>query len=132
MVAVLESRQVLLLEDDPVCQEFVENALASVGLHVTATSTAVGAMVLAHREHFDLVIADYHLPDYPGSDFIRLLRECDRYRDVPVILFTGRANELDRDRLRDDLLLLVLSKGCSSIQLLTAVFKCLAAVRCSA
>lgn len=131
MVA-FEPRHVLLLEDDPVCQEFVEHALASVGLHVTATSTAVNAMVLAQRERFDMVIADYHLPDYPGSDFVRLLRDCDRYRDIPVILFTGRADELDRDRLRNDLLLLVLSKGCSSMHLLTAVFKCLAAVRCSA
>lgn len=131
MVAVLEPKHVLLLEDDPICQDFVEHALASVGLHVKATSTAVDAMVLAHREHFDLVITDYHLPDYPGSDFVRLLRHCERYRDLPVILFTGRAEELDRDRLRDDLLLLVLPKGGSSIQLLTAVFKCLAAVRCS-
>jgi len=131
MVAVLETRHVLLLEDDPISQEFVEHALSSVGLRVTSSAKAVDALVLARQKHFDLVIADYHLPDYPGSDFVRLLRQSDYYRHVPVILFTGRADELDQKRLCDDLFLLVLSKGCSSVHLLTAVFKCLAAIRCT-
>jgi CheY-like chemotaxis protein len=132
MVAVLEPRHVLLLEDDPVSQEFVVHALSSAGLHVTTRARAVDALVVAHQKRFDLVIADYHLPDYPGSDFVRLLRQSDGYRSVPVILFTGRADELNRQRLCDDLFLLVLAKGCSSVHLLTTVFKCLAAVRCSA
>jgi len=44
---------------------------------------------------------------------------------------TGRANELDRKWLYDDLFVLLLVKGLDSQHLLTAVFKCLAAARCS-
>lgn len=132
MVAAAQFEHVLVLEDDPTCQEFVEIALSSAGLQVTTATKAVDALMLARGKHFDLVITDYYLPDYPGSDFVRLLREHDEYEHVPIILLTGRADELDQKRLREDLFLLVLSKGCTSVHLLTAVFKCLAAVRCPA
>lgn len=125
----LEHRQILLLDDDPFCREVVAHALSNVGLEVATAAKAVDALVLAKRSHFDLVIADYFLPDYPGTDFVRLLRNCREYEDVPAILLTGRADELDRDRLLDELFLLVLPKGEGSRPLLVAVFKCLAAVR---
>lgn len=128
--AVPASKHVLVLDDDPIGREIVEHALLSVELQVTTAGKAVDAMLLAHRRHFDLVIADYYLPDYPGTDFVRLLRCCEQYRDTPIILLTGRAEELDRQWLCDELLVLLLAKGCSSQQLLTAVFKCLAALRC--
>ncbi len=125
----LQSRHILIVEDNPVCREVVEFALWSVGLSVTSAARAAEGLLEARRQPFDLVITDYYLPDYPGTDFVRLLRESEQYADVPVILLTGRAEELDRQRLRDELLLLVLSKDCGSLNLLVAVFKCLAAVR---
>ena len=127
-----EPKQILILEDDLTCQDIVEVALSSVGLQVTTATKAVDALVLARRKHFDLVISDYFLPDYLGTDFVRLLRDCEGYEHVPVILLTARADELDRERLLAELFLLVLPKGCSSRQLLVAVFKCLAALRCPA
>ena len=127
-----ERKQVLVLDDDLICQEVVELALSTVGLPVTTAGKAVDALLLARRRDFDLVIADYFLPDYPGTDFVRLLRQCEGYEHVPVLLLTGRAGELDHRRLLDELFLLVLPKGCSSLELLVAVFKCLAAVRCPA
>lgn len=127
-----EPKQILILEDDLTCQDIVGVALSSVGLEVTMADKAVDALVLAHRKHFDLVISDYYLPDYPGTDFVRLLRDVEGYEHVPVILLTARADELDRQRLLAELCLLVLPKGCSSRQLLIAVFKCLAALRCPA
>jgi CheY-like chemotaxis protein len=131
-VMQVDSKHVLILEDDPTCQEMVEFALSNTGLRVTTADTAVEALVLARRTRFDLIIADYLLPDYPGTDFVRLLRQSEPYKDMPIIMLTGRAEELDRERLKDDLFLLVLSKSDSWAQLLTAIFKCLAAVRCPA
>ena len=128
----LQSKHILVLEDNPICRDVVEFALSNVGLSVTAEARATDALLRARRKQFDLVISDYYLPDYPGTDFVRLLRDSDGYEDVPAILLTGRADELDCRRLRDDLFLLVLSKDCGSLQLLVAVFKCLAAVRSAA
>ena len=124
-----QSEHVLVLEDGDTYRSIVEFNLSQAGLRVATAATAVEALLLARQEHFDLVIADYYLPDYPGTDFVRLLRQTEGYRDTPVILLTAWAEELDRQRLREDLLVLVLSKSCSMRRLLDAVFKCLAVVR---
>jgi len=126
---VKQARRILLLDDDPISQDVVGSALSSAGLEVTTAAKAVDALVLARRRRFDLVIVDYYLPDYPGTDFVRLLRQSEDYAQMPVIMLTARADELDRERLFNELSLLVLPKGCGSLQLLIAVFKCLAAVR---
>ena len=124
-----QSEHVLVLEDGDTYRSIVEFNLSQAGLRVATAATAVEALLLARQEHFDLVIADYYLPDYPGTDFVRLLRKMDDYRNTPVILLTAWADELDRQRLCEDLLVLVLSKSCRMRQLLDAVFKCLAVVR---
>ncbi|HUT92792.1 MAG TPA: response regulator [Thermoguttaceae bacterium] len=123
------SEHVLVLEDGETYRSIVELNLSQTGLRVATAATAVEALLLARQEHFDLVIADYYLPDYPGTDFVRLLRQTDGYRNTPVILLTAWADELNRQRLCEDLLVLVLSKSCSMKRLLDAVFKCLAVVR---
>ena len=127
-----QSEHVLVLEDGDTYRSIVEFNLSQAGLRVATAATAVEALLLARQEHFDLVIADYYLPDYPGTDFVKLLRRTDDYRNTPVILLTAWADELDRQRLGEDLLILVLSKSCSMRRLLDAVFKCLAVVRLTA
>jgi len=123
------SEHILVLEDGETYRSIVELNLSQAGLRVATAATSVEALLLARQEHFDLVIADYYLPDYPGTDFVRLLRGTDGYRNTPVILLTAWADELDRQRLCEDLLVLLLSKSCSMKRLLDAVFKCLAVVR---
>ena len=120
---------ILVVDDEPGMRSMMGFELAERGHLVTEAVDGSEAIGHLERSEFDLVITDYFLPDYPGTDFVRLLRDSDHYKDVPVILLTGRADELDCQRLRDDLFLLVLSKQCGSLQLLVAVFKCLAAVR---
>ena len=126
------SEHILVLEDGDTYRSIVEFNLSQAGLRVATAATAVEALLLARQEHFDLVIADYYLPDYPGTDFVRLLRQKDDYRNTPVILLTAWADELDRQRLCEDLLVLLLSKSCSMQRLLDAVHKCLAVVRLTA
>ena len=124
-----QPEHILVLEDEPTHRDVVAYHLASGGFRVATAAEATEALFLAQQEHFDLVLADYYLPDYPATDFVKLLREIDEYRRVPVILLTARADELNRQHLRDDLGLLVLSKPCSMESLLHTVSKCLAIAR---
>jgi CheY-like chemotaxis protein len=121
-----EPPHILVLEDDSAHRKVIEFNLIQAGFKVTTAAESAKALSRATRDHFDLVIADYYLPDYPGTDFIRLLREFDGYKDVPAILLTGRADELDRKRLRNELSVLLLSKPYPMAQLVDTVSKCLA------
>jgi len=125
-----EPQHILVLEDDPTHRNVIAFNLTHAGFRVTTAAESAKALSLAQHDHFDLVITDYYLPDYPGTDFVKLLREFDGYEHVPAILLTGRAEELDQKRLRDELLILLLSKPCAMARLVDTVSKCLAIAHC--
>ena len=126
-----QAQTILVLEDNPAHRNVVVFNLTKAGYCVTAAAESAKALLLARSQQFDLIITDYYLPDYPGTDFIRLLRRIDGYERVPVILLSARLGELNVDRLRDELLILVLSKPCSMAKLVDSVSKCLAIAHCT-
>lgn len=126
---ILQSQNILIVEDDRKFLAVLEFSLKRAGATGSSSTRAAQALVLAKQKQFDFVISDYYLPDYPGTDFIRLLRQMDRYQCVPVILWSARVWELDEQRLRDELSILMLSKNCPMQELVKTVSSCLAFVR---
>lgn len=120
-----QSGHILVVEDDPIHRKVVVLHLSRAGFTVEAAPLAVEALRLAEIEHFDLAIVDYILPDYPGTDLVKLLRKIHGYEATPVILLTARADELNVPRLREQLSVLVVSKPCSMAALVDMVSKCL-------
>lgn len=82
--------RVLLVEDDPVIQEYCRETLAAGGLTVEACATAKEARALFAAAAPDLVVLDIGLPDGTGLD---LLREWGaRGARVPVLFLTARGD----------------------------------------
>lgn len=84
--------RILLVEDDPLQQELVENALQPHGLEVRPAGTAAAAR--ARLDNADLVILDLGLPDGDGLDLLSELREW--HPEVPVVVVSARASVEDR------------------------------------
>jgi DNA-binding response OmpR family regulator len=84
---------VLVVDDEPMVREVVARYLRLDGfrVHEAADGTAAIDWLLGHRP--DLVVLDIMLPGTDGLTILRRLREQD---DVPVILLTARAEEVDR------------------------------------
>ncbi|MDP6554466.1 MAG: response regulator [Pirellulaceae bacterium] len=121
--------KILVLEDDLPFQKVLKHWLSNAGFQVTIAATAVDALYRARKQQFDLVISDYCLPDYLGTDFLKLLREIHSYECIPAILVTARADELDKQWLRRELKILVLPKPCNMALLCDTVGKCLSIAR---
>ncbi|NEP17656.1 MAG: response regulator [Leptolyngbya sp. SIO4C1] len=83
----------LLLEDDPNDVELISAKLANSELdcevHVVDTKTDFQTSLEAQT--YDLVLADYSLPDYDGISAIQAVRARDPY--VPCILLSGVLGE---------------------------------------
>jgi two-component system chemotaxis response regulator CheY len=124
-----QTGHILAVDDDVVHRKTLALILSRAGFTVATAEDAVAGLELARREQFDLVISDYHMPDYPGTDFIRLLRRDQRYAATPVILLTARADELNVPKLRDELAVMVMSKPCSLEQVVSTVSRCLDVAR---
>lgn len=84
--------RVLLVEDDPSLHTPLARALRREGFTVHVATTGRGALA-ALAPTPDLVLLDVGLPDLNGLAVCRRIRA--RGNDVPVLMLTARAGELD-------------------------------------
>ncbi|PPK52575.1 response regulator [Marinobacter persicus] len=85
---------VLVLEDDELVAELLETVIASAypGALVKKFLLLEEAIAETGRQHLDLVITDWNLPDGSGLELVRHLRERDS--ELPIVMVSGRS---DRD-----------------------------------
>jgi len=95
------SGRVLVADDEAVIREFMAELLGSWGLEVAVFPDGAAARdaVQADLQRYDLVITDQTMPQLTG---IELARELTRLRPgLPVILYTGYAEDLSQRELRE-------------------------------
>ena len=82
-----------MLEDDPIDAEIVSTTLRNSQIDFSATLVDNRADFIAamEREHIDLVLADYSLPDFDGLSAIALVQSYDP--EIPCILVSGVLGE---------------------------------------
>ncbi|MEZ5219438.1 MAG: response regulator [Ilumatobacteraceae bacterium] len=84
---------VLVVDDEPMVREVVARYLALDGLDVHEVGDGDAAVAWLDANQPDLVVLDVMLP---GIDGLSILRRLRAERDIPVILLTARAEEVDR------------------------------------
>jgi DNA-binding response OmpR family regulator len=87
------SAGVLVVDDEPMVREVVAKYLQIDGFEVHEAADGDEAMLWLDDHQPDLVVLDIMLP---GSDGLSVLRHIRSIGDVPVILLTARADEVDR------------------------------------
>jgi two-component system, OmpR family, response regulator RegX3 len=90
----VQTARIALLEDDPVQVEILGSWLRDAGHDVHVFMRSRDLMREAVRESYDLLLIDWELPDLPGADVLRWLRN-ERSLSTPVIFVTARQDEND-------------------------------------
>src|SRR5919201_6128950 len=99
----MDSRRLLLLEDDEATAAFLADNLTADGFRVvTAAAVGEGWNALELR-HPDLLLLDLGLADGNGLELLDRLRAADGLASrvdpaLPVIVLSGRGSEVDRVR----------------------------------
>ena len=57
--------QVLLVEDDELCQEIVAEFLADIDVDITLATDGMQAVSAVQKKHFDIVLMDMVMPHSP-------------------------------------------------------------------
>jgi len=83
-------RTVLVVDDEPKILEVVASYLSSRGFRALTAETGKEALEAFDRENVALVVLDLMLPDMPGEEVCRRLRNTSR---VPVIMLTAKSDE---------------------------------------
>ncbi|MBI4903401.1 MAG: response regulator transcription factor [Acidobacteria bacterium] len=87
-------RRVLIIEDDAAIRAGIADALQFHGYALEESDGRAGAVELALRATYDLLLLDLVLP---GGDGLDILREVHRFLPtLPVIILSARGEEADR------------------------------------
>ncbi len=83
------TKQILVIDDDPVSLKLVSSILTAQGYRVsTVQEPKVGLSILAHKT-FDLVLMDVLMPEMDGYELCVRLRRDPRTAELPIILLTA-------------------------------------------
>ena len=89
----MEGRRILIVDDELELRSMVRRYLESEGFEIAEASNGADGLDRIRTTPPDLVILDIGLPDVDG---IELLRQIRSTTEIPVIMLTARAEELDR------------------------------------
>jgi DNA-binding response OmpR family regulator len=94
---------ILVVEDHGPTRSFLADNLSADGYELLEAGSAAEAQRLMETKFPDLAIIDLGLPDRDGLELLRQVREADRVAarldpDLPLLVLSGRASELDRVR----------------------------------
>ncbi|MDD5691278.1 MAG: response regulator [Candidatus Omnitrophica bacterium] len=91
----MDRARVLIIDDETDLMEMVSLRLEANGYQVIFASDGQEGLDKARTEKPDLIILDLMLPKIEGYKVCRMLKFDEKYKHIPVILFTARAEEPD-------------------------------------
>jgi CheY-like chemotaxis protein len=122
------SKYVLMCDDEPTIIRAAEIKLTRAGFEVAVCADGRAAWESIQKRRPDLLISDCQMPRLGGIELLKLLRENEATRDLPVYMLTGKGFELPVDELKEKYGLLgVIAKPFSPRELLQTVETTLAA-----
>jgi len=80
---------VLVAEDDDVLREEVAWSLRAAGYRVMAVGSGEAALWTMMLERVDMLVIDLKLPKVSGAAVVRLMRDDEHLKHIPVVVITG-------------------------------------------
>ncbi len=88
---------VLIVEDYLDTRSMMKLLLESLNYTVLTAANGETALAIAAKNHIDLIVTDFNLPDITGAALIRRLRQMSEdLKSVPIVMLTA----LDADEYR--------------------------------
>jgi two-component system, OmpR family, alkaline phosphatase synthesis response regulator PhoP len=86
--------KILVVEDDRATRKALKQLLEPEGFSVEAAENGAAGLALYRSCKPNFVIMDLRMPKIGGQDLCRLIR--NESQDVPILILTGSADEVDR------------------------------------
>jgi signal transduction histidine kinase/CheY-like chemotaxis protein len=92
--------RILVAEDNPVNQLVVTRLMQKQGHTVIVAASGGEAIAALHRDTFDVILMDIHMPDLDGIQATRMIRASERNtgRHIPIIAVTAFAMKGDAEK----------------------------------
>jgi len=113
--------RILYIDDGVAVGKAVEQILSKRGYEATAITSPLRALSLAFQLKPDLILCDIAMPELDGYELCTMLRSSTAFKNIPIVMLTGREGLIDRIKARMAGATNYLSKPFSEAELLTLV-----------
>ena len=88
--------RILVVDDEPALLMMAQKRLQVAGYDVLTASDGRTGLAKAQQDKPDLIILDLMLPELNGFEVCILLKQDTRYQDIPIVMFSARTQEKDK------------------------------------
>ena len=92
------SMRVLVVEDEAPIREMLCFMLEQKGYEPVEAADFTEAVALVKEPYPELILLDWMIPGGSGIQFIKLMKQEELTRNIPIVMLTGRGEEEDKVR----------------------------------
>ncbi len=96
-----EKRKILIADDESDSLQLISTRLRANGYNVVTAADGQEVLTKVKDEHPDLVILDLMMPKLDGYKACRLLKFDVRYRKIPIVILSARAQPEDMQLIKE-------------------------------
>lgn len=85
----------LVVDDSPTIRELISSMFKELDYHVETAENGFEGYKAVQRLNPDIITSDYDMPVLNGWEFCTEVRDHESYKDIPIIMITTRATEMD-------------------------------------
>ncbi len=89
--------KILVADDDAMIRKIAGELLTNAGYDVLKAEDGAQALVLANKEHPDLIVLDLMMPKMSGFDVVREIRQDPRIKNIPILIMSAIVFGIDTD-----------------------------------
>jgi DNA-binding response OmpR family regulator len=88
--------KILVVDDSPLVRKLAEASLQEAGYEIYTADDGEEGLKIADTINPDLILVDFIMPKMTGSQFCKLLQENEKLKNIPIILITGKGEEVGK------------------------------------
>ncbi len=90
-------KRLLVVEDNPAEQLSIRELLWHDDIDIDVADSGTSALQQLMESNYDCAVLDLRLPDMSGFEVLDQLRDNEKLKDLPVVVFTGRELSAEED-----------------------------------
>lgn len=88
-------RKILVVDDEPNARAAIERVLTRAGYEVVQAGSGDEALYILRQRKIDCVLLDHLMSAMNGLDVLRIIKQDENLKIMPVVMLTGRGGEDD-------------------------------------
>jgi len=89
-------KKVLFVDDSPTMRRIIMNSLKKIGFsNIIDAENGLDALEKMEAQEIDLILTDWNMPEMNGEQFVKELRNNEKYKKTPILMITTRGMKED-------------------------------------